>query len=115
MMSIKNLNEDDRIKVQEVKGVGITVKMKNVYHIVQASLDINKWFADVNAIYGKIWTIDYTYDFYSLLEKTNDNEELRGAMKFIQKRYSLRTGRKENDIHNQKKLGEYANRFVGAL
>lgn len=36
-------------------------------------------------------------------------------MKFIQKRYSLRTGRKENDIHNQKKLGEYANRFVGAL
>lgn len=26
-MSIKNLNEDDRIKVQEVKGVGITVKM----------------------------------------------------------------------------------------
>ncbi|NAN13972.1 hypothetical protein EX294_06655 [Staphylococcus epidermidis] len=147
MMSIKNLNEDDRIKVQEVKGVGITVKMKNVYHIVQASLDINKWFADVNAIYGKIWTIDYTYDFYSLLEKTNDteellsekvcntsqcdsengidinecwhqqfiDEELRGAMKFIQTRYSLRTGRKENDIHNQKKLGEYANRFVEAL
>lgn len=27
-MSIKNLNEDDRIKVQEVKGVGITVKKK---------------------------------------------------------------------------------------
>jgi similarity len=36
-------------------------------------------------------------------------------MKFTQMIYSLRTGRKENDIQNQKKLEEYANRFVGAL
>lgn len=43
------------------------------------------------------------------------DEEFRGAMKFIQKRYSLRTGRKENDIQDQKKLEEYADRFVGAL
>ncbi|MGC7704486.1 DUF3310 domain-containing protein [Staphylococcus epidermidis] len=42
-------------------------------------------------------------------------EEFRGAMKFTQMIYSLRTGRKENDIQNQKKLEEYANRFVGAL
>lgn len=76
MMSIKNLNEDDRIKVQEVKGVRITVKVKNVYHIIQSSLDMNNWFADVNAIDGKTWTIDDAYDFYSLLEKIFDTEDL---------------------------------------
>ncbi|MEB5657784.1 DUF3310 domain-containing protein [Staphylococcus epidermidis] len=42
-------------------------------------------------------------------------EEFRGAMKFTQMRYSLRKGRKENDIQDQKKLEENANRFVGAL
>lgn len=147
MMSIKNLNEDDRIKAQEVKGVRITVKVKNVYHIIQSSLDMNNWFADVNAIDGKTWTIDDAYDFYSLLEKIFDTEDLlsekirnpshcnsgdgidliefyhkqftdeefRGVIKFIQTRYSLRTGINKNNIHNQKKLGEYANRFVGAL
>ena len=36
-------------------------------------------------------------------------------MKFTQMRYSLRKGRKKNDIQDQKKLEENANRFVGAL
>lgn len=147
MISVKDLNEDDKIKVQETNGVGVTVKIKNVYHIIQSSLDINKWFADVEAIDGRTWTIDDSYDFYLLpnmneeTKKTLDDkvnhpshynsekgidliefcrqqfteEEFRGAMKFTQMRYSLRTGRKENDIQNQKKLEEYANRFVGAL
>lgn len=136
MISVKDLNEDDKIKVQETNGVGVTVKIKNVYHIIQSSLDINKWFADVEAIDGRTWTIDDSYDFYLLpnmneeTKKTLDDkvnhpshynsekgidliefcrqqfteEEFRGAMKFTQMRYSLRTGRKENDIQDQKNL-----------
>ncbi|WP_368867827.1 hypothetical protein [Staphylococcus epidermidis] len=146
-MSVKDLSRGDRIIIQEVNGVETTVQIKNVYRLVQSSFDIDKWVADVEAIDGRTWTIDDSYDFYSLLQKMNDteellgekirnpshcnsrngidlnecwhqqfiDEELRGAMKFIQTRYSLRAGRKENDIHNQKKLGEYANRFIGAL
>ncbi|MBA9873811.1 DUF3310 domain-containing protein [Ralstonia insidiosa] len=146
-MSIKDLIIGDRIRIQEVNGVEITVQIKNVYRLVQSSLDIDKWVADVEAIDGRTWTIDDCYDFYSLpngnegTKKTLDDkvnhpshynsekgidliefcrqqfteEEFRGAMKFTQMRYSLRTGRKENDIQNQKKLEEYANRFVGAL
>ena len=146
-MSIKDLIIGDRIRIQEVNGVEITVQIKNVYRLVQSSLDIDKWVADVEAIDGRPWTIDDCYDFYSLpngneeTKKTLDNkvnhpshynsekgidliefcrqqfteEEFRGAMKFTQMRYSIRTGRKENDIQDQKKLEEYANRFVGAL
>ena len=146
-MSIKDLIIGDRIRIQEVNGVEITVQIKNVYRLVQSSLDIDKWVADVEAIDGRTWTIDDCYDFYSLpngnegTKKTLDNkvnhpspynseegidliefcrqqfteEEFRGAMKFTQMRYSIRTGRKENDIQDQKKLEEYANRFVGAL
>ena len=146
-MSIKDLIIGDRIRIQEVNGVEITVQIKNVYRLVQSSLDIDRWVADVEAIDGRTWTIDDCYDFYSLpngneeTKKTLDDkvnhpshynsekgidliefcrqqfteEEFRGAMKFTQMIYSLRTGRKENDIQNQKKLEEYANRFVGAL
>lgn len=146
-MSIKDLIIGDRIRIQEVNGVEITVQIKNVYRLVQSSLDIDKSVADVEAIDERTWTIDDCYDFYSLpngneeTKKTLDDkvnhpshynsekgidliefcrqqfteEEFRGAMKFTQMRYSLRTGRKENDIQNQKKLEEYANRFVGAL
>ena len=146
-MSIKDLIIGDRIRIQEVNGVEITVQIKNVYRLVQSSLDMDKWVADVEAIDGRTWTIDDCYDFYSLpngneeTKKTLDDkvnhpshynsekgidliefcrqqfteEEFRGAMKFTQMIYSLRTGRKENDIQNQKKLEEYANRFVGAL
>ena len=146
-MSIKDLIIGDRIRIQEVNGVEITVQIKNVYRLVQSSLDIDKWVADVEAIDERTWTIYDCYDFYSLpngneeTKKTLDDkvnhpshynsekgidliefcrqqfteEEFRGAMKFTQMIYSLRTGRKENDIQNQKKLEEYANRFVGAL
>lgn len=146
-MSIKDLIIGDRIRIQEFNSVEITVQIKNVYRLVQLSLDIDKWVADVEAIDGRTWTIDDCYDFYSLpnrneeTKKTLDDkvnhpshynsekgidliefcrqqfteEEFRGAMKFTQMRYSLRTGRKENDIQDQKKLEEYAKRFVGAL
>ncbi|PNZ85433.1 hypothetical protein CD147_11580, partial [Staphylococcus devriesei] len=43
------------------------------------------------------------------------DEEFRGAMKFTQMRYSLRTGRKENDVQDQSKLKEYADRFMEVL
>ncbi|MGZ9438270.1 DUF3310 domain-containing protein [Staphylococcus epidermidis] len=70
-MSVKDLIIGDRIRIQEVNGVEITVQIKNVYRLVQSSLDIDKWVADVEAIDGRIWTIDDCYDFYSL---PNGNE-----------------------------------------
>lgn len=70
-MSIKDLIIGDRIRIQEVNGVEITVQIKNVYRLVQSSLDIDKWVADVEAIDGRTWTIDDCYDFYSL---PNGNE-----------------------------------------
>lgn len=70
-MSIKDLIIGDRIRIQEVNGVEITVQIKNVYRLVQSSLDIDKWVADVETIDGRIWTIDDCYDFYSL---PNGNE-----------------------------------------
>lgn len=70
-MSIKDLIIGDRIRIQEVNGVEITVQIKNVYRLVQSSLDMDKWVADVEAIDGRIWTIDDCYDFYSL---PNGNE-----------------------------------------
>lgn len=71
-MSIKDLIIGDRIRIQEVNGVEITVQIKNVYRLVQSSLDMDKWVADVEAIDGRTWTIDDSYDFYSL---ANENEE----------------------------------------
>ncbi len=70
-MSIKDLIIGDRIRIQEVNGVEITVQIKNVYRLVQSSLDMDKWVADVEAIDGRTWTIDDCYDFYSL---PNGNE-----------------------------------------
>lgn len=146
-MSIKDLIIGDRIRIHEVNGIEITVQIKNVYRLVQSRLDMDKWVADVEAIDGRTWTIDDSYDFYSMPNETNPaektlndkvkrpshyhsdkgidliefcrqqftEEEFRGAMKFTQMRYALRTGRKEDDVQDQKKLGEYANRFIGAL
>ncbi|MGO4038121.1 DUF3310 domain-containing protein [Staphylococcus pseudintermedius] len=75
-MSIKDLNRGDRIRMQEVNGVEITVLIKSVYRLTGAktgsNLAIDKWFADVEAIDGRTWTIDDSYDFYSL---ANENEE----------------------------------------
>ncbi|MBX5317919.1 DUF3310 domain-containing protein [Staphylococcus caprae] len=76
-MSIKDLIIGDRIRIQEVNGVEITVKIKNVYRLVQSSLDIDKWVADVEAIDGRNWTIDDCYDFYSL---PNENEETKKTL-----------------------------------
>ncbi|MGZ9467228.1 DUF3310 domain-containing protein [Staphylococcus epidermidis] len=70
-MSIKDLNRGDRIRIQEVNGVEITVQIKNVYRLVQSKLDMDKWVADIEAIDGRTWTIDDSYDFYSL---ANENE-----------------------------------------
>lgn len=74
-MSIKDLNRGDRIRMQEVNGVEITVLIKSVYRLTGAKtgsdLAIDKWFADVEAIDGRTWTIDDSYDFYSL---ANENE-----------------------------------------
>ncbi|WP_447550343.1 DUF3310 domain-containing protein [Staphylococcus epidermidis] len=70
-MSIKDLNRGDRIRMQEVNGVEIIVQIKNVYRLVQSKLDMDKWVADVEAIDGRTWTIDDSYDFYSL---ANENE-----------------------------------------
>ncbi|MCG1300908.1 DUF3310 domain-containing protein [Staphylococcus epidermidis] len=75
-MSIKDLNRGDRIRIQEVNGVEITVLIKSVYRLTGSktgsNLAIEKWLADVEAIDGRTWTIDDSYDFYSL---TNENEE----------------------------------------
>ena len=75
-MSIKDLNRGDRIRMQEVNGVEITVQIKSVYRLTGlktgSNLAIEKWVADVEAIDGRTWTIDDSYDFYSL---TNENEE----------------------------------------
>lgn len=75
-MSIKDLNRGDRIRMQEVNGVEITVLIKSVYRLTGlktgSNLAIEKWVADVEAIDGRTWTIDDSYDFYSL---TNENEE----------------------------------------
>lgn len=42
-------------------------------------------------------------------------EEFRGVMKFNQMRYALRTGRKHNDLEDQKKGREYYNRYINVL
>lgn len=76
-MSIKDLIIGDRIRIQEVNGVEITVQIKNVYRLVQSSLDMDKWVADVEATDGRTWTIDDCYDFYSL---PNGNEETKKAL-----------------------------------
>lgn len=74
-MSIKDLIIGDRIRIQEVNGVEITVQIKNVYRLVQSSLDMDKWVADVEAIDGKTWTIDDNYDFYSLPDENEENKK----------------------------------------
>ncbi|MCO6262849.1 DUF3310 domain-containing protein [Staphylococcus epidermidis] len=79
-MSVKDLNRGDRIRMQEVNGDEITVQIEGVYRLTGSktepktgsNLAIDKWLADVEAIDGRTWTIDYSYDFYSL---TNENEE----------------------------------------
>lgn len=78
-MSIKDLIIGDRIRMQEVNGDEITVQIEGVYRLTGSktepktgsNLAIDKWLADVEAIDGRTWTIDDSYDFYSL---ANENE-----------------------------------------
>lgn len=78
-MSIKDLNRGDRIRMQEVNGVEITVLIKSVYRLTGAktgsNLAIDKWFADVEAIDGRTWTIDDSYDFYSLVNEKEETQK----------------------------------------
>ncbi|KTF28328.1 hypothetical protein AT255_06140 [Staphylococcus epidermidis FS1] len=80
-MSVKDLNRGDRIRMQEVNGVEITVRVKSVYRLTGLktgpNLAIEKWVADVEAIDGRTWTIDDSYDFYSL---PDENEEPRKTL-----------------------------------
>ncbi|WP_049401108.1 DUF3310 domain-containing protein [Staphylococcus epidermidis] len=80
-MSIKDLNRGDRIRIEEVNGVETTVRIGSVYRLTGAktgsNLAIDKWVADVEAIDGRTWTIDDSYDFYSL---ANENEEPRNTL-----------------------------------
>ena len=61
------------------------------------------------------YTSDEGIDLIEFCKQQFTEEEFRGAMKFTQLRYALRTGRKENDLQDQQKLKEYANRFIEAL
>ena len=98
-MSIKDLNRGDRIRMQEVNGVEITVLIKSVYRLTGAktgsNLAIDKWFADVEAIDGRTWTIDDSYDFYSL---ANENEEPQKTLDDKVNHPSHYQGRKGIDV-----------------
>ena len=61
------------------------------------------------------YTSDEGIDLIEFCKQQFTEEEFRGAMKFTQLRYALRTGRKENDLQDQQKLKEYANRFIKVL
>ncbi|MEV7495796.1 DUF3310 domain-containing protein [Streptomyces anulatus] len=80
-MSVRDLNRGDRIRIQEVNGVETTVRIGSVYRLTGAktgsNLAIDKWVADVEAIDGRTWTIDDSYDFYSL---ANENEETQKTL-----------------------------------
>lgn len=81
-MSIKDLNRGDRIRMQEVNGDEITVQIEGVYRLTGSktepktgsNLAIDKWLADVEAIDGRTWTIDDSYDFYSLPDENEPVE-----------------------------------------
>lgn len=75
-MSIKDLNRGDRIRIQEINGVETTVRIGSVYRLTGSktgpNIAVEKWVADVESIDGRTWTIDDSYNFYSL---ANENEE----------------------------------------
>ncbi|MGK8357645.1 DUF3310 domain-containing protein [Staphylococcus epidermidis] len=71
-MSIKDLSRGDTIRIHELNGVEVTAKVKKVYSLFLPILGVDECVADVEAIDGRTWTIDDSYDFYSL---ANENEE----------------------------------------
>lgn len=98
-MSIKDLNRGDRIRIQEINGVETTVRIGSVYRLTGAktgsNLAIDKWFADVEAIDGRTWTIDDSYDFYSL---ANENEPVEMTLDDKVNHPSHYQGRKGIDV-----------------
>lgn len=79
-MSVRDLSRGNTIRMHELNGVEVTAKVKNVYCLVHSRLGMTEWVADVEAIDRRSWTIDDSYDFYSLpdengkTEKTLDNK-----------------------------------------
>ncbi|MCG1573300.1 DUF3310 domain-containing protein [Staphylococcus epidermidis] len=102
-MSVKDLNRGDRIRIQEVNGVETTVRIGSVYRLTGAktgpktgsNLAIDKWVADVEAIDGRTWTIDDSYDFYSL---ANENEKTQKTLDDKVNHPSHYQGRKGIDV-----------------
>ncbi|MGZ9532562.1 DUF3310 domain-containing protein [Staphylococcus epidermidis] len=76
-MSVKDLSRGNVIRMHELNGVEVAAKVKNVYRLMQSRLGVDEWVADVEAIDGRTWTIDDSYDFYSL---ANENEEPRKTL-----------------------------------
>lgn len=76
-MSVKDLSRGNTIRMHELNGVEITAKVKNVYYLVHSRLGMAKWVADVEATDGRTWTIDDSYDFYSL---PDENEETKKTL-----------------------------------
>lgn len=142
---ISDLNTNDVIEFQNAETVlalTYTAIVNRVYWKTDA-LDFDRFVAEIETNKGKKLTIDDNYDFIRVNKPfsrkvdmvhqpnhytSNDGidliefckqqfteEEFRGAMKFTQLRYALRTGRKENDIQDQQKLKEYADRFIEVL
>ena len=70
-MSVRDLSRGITIRMHELNGVEVTVKVKNVYRLVHSRL----WVADVEAIDGRSWTIDDSYDFYSLPDENGETEK----------------------------------------
>ncbi|MGK8550246.1 DUF3310 domain-containing protein [Staphylococcus epidermidis] len=76
-MSVRDLSRGNTIRMHELNGVEITAKVKNVYYLVHSRLGMAKWVADVEATDGRTWSIDDSYDFYSL---PDENEEPRKTL-----------------------------------
>ncbi|MDH8978839.1 DUF3310 domain-containing protein [Staphylococcus epidermidis] len=76
-MSVRDLSRGNTIRMHELNGVEITAKVKNVYYLVHSRLGMAKWVADVEATDGRTWTIDDSYDFYSL---PDENEETKKTL-----------------------------------
>lgn len=55
---------------------------------------------------------DEGIDLIEFCRQQFTEEEFRGAMKFTEMRYALRTGRKDDELQEQKKLREYADRNI---
>lgn len=76
-MSVKDLSRGNVIRMHEFNGVEVAAKVKNVYRLMQSRLGLDEWVADVEAIDGRTWTINDSYDFYSL---ANGNEETQKTL-----------------------------------